>query len=354
MKVWLLSLLVVSCASALYAQPVDLLQQLYGQKTLTPSAVPNDSDIAKPAVTEVLTLTLCDRFEANRERIFLSDVAKCMGGNRSCDDIFGIDIGPSPKPLRYDRIARAQVAQLIGRDFPSQIVRWEGPEYCQISAASMPIDERAVMKALADEFEDSPAGLRVVIQNIRVPSLAMLRHNNYHYKIQDLGDQIGRVFQNPRTRLAQIKMVAVDNDPASQSSIEFLVQVSLRIEIEALVLRASRERGERLSSEDVEMQWINFQDNVLTDAKQIQGKLLKARVQAHNPVRAWDLTREPEVLRGDKVEAVISGNGLKMNSTAQALEQGFVGQKIRIRMEATKKVMTGVVVARAQVEVPSL
>ncbi len=75
---------------------------------------------------------------------------------------------------------------------------------------------------------------------------------------------------------------------------------------------------------------------------------------AKHAIRSWDLTREPEVLRGDRIEAVISSGGVRLNSVAQALEPGFIGQKIRIRLETTKKSVMGIVIARSQVEVPSL
>lgn len=356
MKVWLLSLLLASSAGELSAQPVDLLQQLYGKKS---SAAPSpakeeENEDLKPVPTETLTLTFRDRYEASRERLYLSDLIGCKGSKTLCDEIKAIDIGRAPKPLRQERYSRKQVADFIEKEFPSQALMWEGSEFCQVIALSAPVQEEAVMKVLQEEFEDAPAGLRVVIQSIRVPSLQMLRHNNYSYKILAFGDQVARVFQNPRTRFAQLKVVAVDQDPSSQSSIEFLVQVSLRIELDAPVLKTSKERGERLSEADFESEWINYQDQILLDPKQIIGKLLKTRVSAGNPIRNWDVTREPEVLRGDRVEAIVSGNGLKINGIAQALEQGFIGQKIRIRLDATKKTVMGTVIARSQVEVPTL
>ena len=196
--------------------------------------------------------------------------------------------------------------------------------------------------------------MRVLVQSIRLPTVQVLRHNNYVYKVPGFTDQISRIYANPRTHFAQIKVVAVDQDPASQSSVEFIVQLSLRVEIQALVTTQARERGERLTPELVALEWIPFQDQIVTDEKLVVGKLLKTRVMPKQAIRTWDLMREPEVQRGDRIEAVINSGGVKLNSVAQALEPGFIGQKIRIRLDATKKTLLGVVIARSQVEVPSL
>ncbi|RYZ66129.1 MAG: hypothetical protein EOP09_13160, partial [Proteobacteria bacterium] len=184
MKVWLLSLLVASSTGVLSAQPVDLLQQLYGKKaTPTTPVKESEDDTVKSIVTEPIILTLRDRFEASRERLFLSDVAVCKGSQTICDELLGIDIGTAPKPMRYERLARQRVTQLVEKELPGQMIKFEGPDFCQVSAVSSPVNEEAVMKVVTEEFEDAPAGLRVIIQSIRVPTLQMLRHNNYSYKM---------------------------------------------------------------------------------------------------------------------------------------------------------------------------
>ncbi len=352
MRIELLCLFLALHAGVLLAQPVDLLQQLYGKKPLEKKL--ESEELIKPVPSESVSLSFRDRFEASRERIFFADLVQCKGSKSLCKDLAAIDVGAAPKPMRQERVSRSQIAALVERDYPGLALSWEGTDAISVMALSTGVNEEAVMKVISEEFEDAPAGMRVIIQSIRVPSLPMLRHSNYSYKLSEIGDQISRVFTNPRTRFAQLKMIAVDQDPASQSKIEFLVQVSLRIEVEALVMKDAKERGESVTEGSIELQWINYQDQVFADPKQVIGKLLKTRIQSQSPIRTWDLTREPEVLRGDRVEAMLSSNGLKINGVAQALEQGFIGQKIRIRLESTKKTIVGTVVARSQVEVPSL
>ncbi len=354
MRIELFGLFLAIQAGVLSAQPVDLLQQLYGKKPALAKPQEIGEDLVKPTPTEAPILVFRDRYEASRERIFLSDLLQCKGAKVMCKEILNIDVGAAPKPMRQERYTRSQISALIDKEFPGVTPTWEGVDSCQVVALSMGVNEEAVLRVISEEFEDAPAGMRVIIQSIRVPSLPMLRHSNYSYKLHEFGDQISRVFVNPRTRFAQLRMLAVDQDPASQSKIEFLVQVSLRIEVEALVLKEAKERGERLNADAVELQWINYQDQVFADPKLVVGKLLKSRLQALSPIRTWDITREPEVLRGDRVEAILSSNGLKINGVAQALEQGFIGQKIRIKLESTKKTIVGTVIARSQVEVPSL
>lgn len=354
-KVKLLSLLLTSFAGVLHAQPVDLLQQLYGKKSPAPSTESEESaDAGDPLPTTPITLSFRERFDASRERLYMSDLLSCKGSQKICDELKAVDVGTSPKPNRFERFNRKQVAAIVEREFPSQELLWEGSDFCMVSAVSTPIDEAKVKEVIAEEFEDSPAGTRVTVQSVRTPSMTMLRHNNYAYKIKDAAAEISKVFQNPRARFAQVKMLAQDLDPSSHSSIEFLVQVSLRTELEALVLKNSKERGERITEADIEPQWINYQEQVFLDGAQVVGKLLKTRVSAGNPIRNWDVKREPEVLRGDRVEAIVSGNGLKINGVAEALEQGFIGQKIKIRLESTKKTVMGTVIAKSQVEVPRL
>ncbi len=352
-KLWLLSLLAGS--SLLQAEPVDLLQQLYGQKSpAAAKGVPNDSTPAPAAAPETLTLTLRDSLSTQRERIFLSDVASCSGSKRLCDDLQGIDLGSAPKPMHQDRWTKQKVQDAVAHEAPELTLEWKGAEACQISALSSPVNEEAVTKVLDREFAAAPKGMRIAIQSVRLPIMPILRHTNYLYRVPNAADQVGRVFANPRTHFALIKMEAVDQDPSSQATIEFAAQVSLRVEIQAVVANEARERGERLAEGNVVLDWIPYQDQVVTDAQSVIGKSLKVRLLAKQAIRPWDLTRDPEVQRGERVEAVINNGGVKLNSVAQALEPGFIGQKIRIRLESTKKNLLGTVIARSQVEVPSL
>lgn len=363
MKYCFLSLfLIYSLDSA--AQPVDLLQQLYGrpspkesQEASSHAPTPRSaSSSASPEalIRESITLSLRDSYAVARERLFLSDVTTCRGAKNICDEVQGIDLGAAPKPMRQDRLTRQQLEGIVQKEFDAATVVWEGADHCLVSALSSPINEEAVVHVLEHEFQSAPTGMRIIIQSIRLPTMQVLRHNNYSYRVSNLTDQITRIYANPRTRFAQIKMLAVDQDPSSQATIEFIAQLSLRVEIQALVLTQVKERGERLTADALEMQWIPFQDQVVTDEKLVVGRLLRSRILAKHAVRTWDLTREPEVQRGDRIEAVINSGGVKLNSVAQALEPGYIGQKIRIRLEATKKNILGVVIARSQVEVPSL
>ncbi len=358
----------VLLAGTLYAEPVDLLQQLYGRAggksaSSSPAQRSGGGDASKaalprpealPGSASILTLNLRSSISIARERLYLSDLVTCQGPKDVCSDIGGIDYGAAPKANRQDRSTRSQIEALVQKETAQAQVKWEGAQACLISALSSPIDEEAVLHLLEREFQSAPSGMRVIVQSVRLPTTQVLRHNNYLYKIPSFADQITRIYANPRSRFGQIKLVAVDQDPSSQASIEFLVQLNFRIEIQALVMTQARERGERVTPELVELQWIPYQDQVLTDDKLIVGKLLRVRLQAKQAIRTWDLIREPEVLRGDRIEAVINSGGIRMNSVAQALEPGFIGQKIRIRLEATKKNVLGVVIARSQVEVPSL
>lgn len=362
MKYWFIGLCLFLQNHTCVAAQVDLLQQLYGRPSPAKEAPSNaqapgaasDNSGPMPVVNETLTLTFRTGFTVSRERMYLSDVATCRGLKKACDEINAIDIGSAPKPMRQDRITRVQVEAIIQKEFESAQVVWEGADSCLVSALSSPTNEEAVTKVIEKEFESAPKGMRVLVGSIRLPSMQVLRHNNYSYKIATYSDQISRVYSNPRTRFAQVKVQAHDLDPSSQAVVEFIVQVNLRVEIQALVMTQTKERGERLAADSIQLEWIPFQDQVVTDPSLLVGKLLRSRLMAKAAIRTWDLTREPEVLRGDRIEAVVNSGGVRLNSAAQALEPGFIGQKIRVRLEMSKKTILAVVTARAQVEVPSL
>ncbi|MBC7660365.1 MAG: flagellar basal body P-ring formation protein FlgA [Chitinophagaceae bacterium] len=361
MKILLLSLLTLGSVPTVFAQPVDLLQQLYGKQSpgatrpeasSVPSAMPMKDLV--PVIQEPLTLTVRDSFSTSRERVFLADVTTCKGPKQACDEVGAIDLGSAPKAMRQDRLAKTRIIEAVSHEMGSRPISWGGADNCLISALSSPFNEEAVVHVIEHEFASAPKGVRVLIQSVRLPTMQMLRHNNYVYKVPSFGDQVSRVYANPRTRFAQLKVLAVDQDPSSQATIEFIAQVSLRVEVQALVSQGSRERGERITQDFIALEWIPFQDQIVTDEKLVLGKILKSRIMAKQPLRSWDLMREPEVQRGDRIEAVVNTGGIQLNSVAQALEPGFIGQKIRIRLDATKKTLLGVVIARSQVEVPSL
>jgi flagella basal body P-ring formation protein FlgA len=78
---------------------------------------------------------------------------------------------------------------------------------------------------------------------------------------------------------------------------------------------------------------------------------LSRPVQAGNPLRRSDTRKSVLVRRGSPVQFLVSSvPGLSLSVKLEAVEDGFIGEQIRLRNPESGKVLTGLVTARGEVK----
>ncbi len=85
--------------------------------------------------------------------------------------------------------------------------------------------------------------------------------------------------------------------------------------------------------------------DVLEYAQQLIGKdfvfadkILVSALRADKPIAAWKFKKRPQVKVGETVEVIFLKDNIKIKSAAKVLQQGYIGDKIHVRVLSTGKV----------------
>ena len=113
-------------------------------------------------------------------------------------------------------------------------------------------------------------------------------------------------------------------------------------------------RGDKLASEDLQLTPEDISQapaGLFTDPKSLLGRTVRRNLSPSSVVTERDLEPDLAVSRGQRVEMMASlGNGF-VTADGQALQDGRLGETIRIRNLRSKKIIDGVVSGPGQVRI---
>jgi flagella basal body P-ring formation protein FlgA len=134
--------------------------------------------------------------------------------------------------------------------------------------------------------------------------------------------------------------------------------VPARVELMQPVVVAARAlvRGQRLSAQDLRIDARDvgaLHDGAVRDPAQIIGYLMTRPLAAGRVLVAGALEAPTLVERGRRVRMAVDGVGVHITMTGLALENGALGQTVRVRNPASQRVVEGVVVGPARIRLRS-
>lgn len=141
--------------------------------------------------------------------------------------------------------------------------------------------------------------------------------------------------------------VATSEEPAR------FVRVVLRWYQPQVVAKSHLRKGETIRREDVFLR-LGIQDTYRLLAhsfQQVEGKVLRIPVKAGVPVAMEVLVRDEVVHAGNQVVLSSVVGSVAVEAKGRALEQGAVGDTIRVRNLDTRQIVSGVVVGPGRVEI---
>jgi flagellar basal body P-ring formation protein FlgA len=112
------------------------------------------------------------------------------------------------------------------------------------------------------------------------------------------------------------------------------------------------ERGEMVTPEMVHIATWNAYDaprDAATELSQIVGRRATRLLQPNLPVPGSAVEREAAVRRGGRVDIVARIPGLELRTAGESLEDGGVGETVRVRNVESKRIITGRVTAPGEV-----
>lgn len=340
---------------------LSLLLQISGTPALGRSLtlpVPSSRVVAHsgsyaPQLRLTCILNLQEGATVEGGRFYVDEVAKCEGPTALCREIGAIEGGPSPKPGQEVRLKSQDLLAIVQTEFPQHQISMAGSPEAKIRASSRAIDASSLRQAIEEKLaqDESQSLLRFRLQTLRVPQLVHLRHGEYSFEFPDWAEQLQRLKESPRRTFVPLRVRAVDARMSGGEIFEWQAQLGLKAEVLGLVADRALARGSLMSAADVKQVWLPYQENLLKDSSALKGKSLRMAVSQGQALRTFELAQEPDVRRGERIEAAILSSGVKMNASGQAMETGSIGQKIRVQLDSTKRQVMGLIIARAQVEV---
>jgi flagella basal body P-ring formation protein FlgA len=122
---------------------------------------------------------------------------------------------------------------------------------------------------------------------------------------------------------------------------------------DALVLTRSVKRGETLQESDFVVRSIRVSrpGAYASRPSELVGRSLRRNLSQGEAVPLGSVTDVPAIERGKSVTIIAQNAGLTVKTKGEALENGALGETIKVRNIASKTVLTAVVVAGDTVEV---
>jgi flagellar basal body P-ring formation protein FlgA len=132
------------------------------------------------------------------------------------------------------------------------------------------------------------------------------------------------------------------------------VPVTVKVMTEVVVARTSLPRGSIITGKDIGLELRDISRlhrGYLEETKSVLGKKLKQRLRQRQVVTPSQLDRPRAIKRNNKVTILASSRSLRIRMAGKALEDGSLGELIRVRNESSKRELDARVIAPGIVEV---
>ncbi len=299
-----------------------------------------------------IDLTFKEESSVNADRIYLADVAECRGSLEVCRKVSTVELNKSPKPGSETRYLSSSAASVVETEFSQYKFKYSGAKAILIKAIGIPVNIEEIKLSLTSEWNKlnhSPVKFELI--ELKGPKFLNLRNAPYVFKFPDLSFVWERLKQTPRRTSIMLQVDATLALESGAETISFPIQVFVRSKVFAAVVEHDLEKGFLINRNDFRMDWVPFQERLVTSESELNGKTLRSSIKAGSPFKIYELSREPDIKRGERVDASIRRGGIKMAGSGQALESGIIGQKIRVQLETSKRQVFGTIVAKSQIEV---
>jgi len=132
------------------------------------------------------------------------------------------------------------------------------------------------------------------------------------------------------------------------------IPASVEIFRDVVVASQSLARGHRLTADDLNLQRTNVMqlgNGYVSDPSRVIGMELKRALRSLDTIKL-NQVQEPDVInKGDLVVLRVKSKVLVVQTEGVALSNGYVGEKIKVRNERSKRVVDGMVTGPGEVQV---
>ncbi|MGD9156956.1 MAG: flagellar basal body P-ring formation chaperone FlgA [Desulfobacteraceae bacterium] len=274
-----------------------------------------------------LEINVKDRLEIDGGMVHLGDIATFHPANDSrVSKLKSIEITASPSPATFRRLNRDlvmyKVEHLINAE---KDIRLSVPETITVERTAQIIKAEIIEEIFRDYVLDNAPWERdrIVIERINSPASIALPKGDLDWEIDE---KQNRNFIGNFSLMIDFRV----NGDSLRKTI-----VSGKISVIREVVKAARDirSGEIISAGDITLvseKMKYSKRGIVTSKKDVTGKRATRRIQADQMIKAGMFEVPPAVEKGDRVIIKAENNQLLITASGKALEEGCVGDQIRV------------------------
>ena len=284
--------------------------------------------------------------EVRGEEILLRDIARIQGEkSQGFSNLAGISLGRAPRSGQARWLYRSYVEYVLERSGWSENAYYlEMPAKTKVLGASQEIFAAQFLTAVEDFLREKAdqAWTEFRAEPVRIPDRVSVPPGEIRLTVE--GDK-----EAYTPGLLTLRLIVVLNGQEVRT-----VPVTVRLHIKAQVLIAQRPLGrfETIFSGDLatELREVRQGEEVVRLPEPGKYRVTRALRQGE-VVKKKDLQLVPEVVKGSKVGLTVTSGSLKLSLVGLAMEDGWLGDTIRVKNIDSNQIIMAKVTGAGQVEV---
>ena len=308
--------------------------------------IPLISEAAERAQTRSIKVIGREAAVVTTDTVRLMDIAEISSPQVSDDEaVIGlqkVQIGTSPRPGEEITIPAASVLErLRTQGISLEQIAYTLPRIMKIKRAARPLAREEVLELVNSYMRSS--GSNAALRNLSFPADTQLAPGDVHFEVQRLADtRPGRMSFTLTARVKGAEDVRINVEAEADEWRE--IPVASR----------SLARGSIVGPEDImlaRMNLANLSQDAAVESDTVLGREINRDLRPGETFSRAKLEIPPLIAAGSRVTMVSRSQFFEITASGTALEAGMAGSRIKVRNEASKKIVMGLVKDAGLVEV---
>lgn len=274
-----------------------------------------------------LEIKVKNRSEVDGDKVYLRDIATFSPANDSrINKLQAIEITTSPAPDSLRKINKDFIMyKMANFTNAEKDITLTAPDTVTIERSAQVIGKETLKEIFRDYVMDNAPwdSEQIAIDRINTPPSVALPKGDLEWEVHEKQNN------NFIGNFSILIDFMVDGDSLRK------IIVSGKISVFKEVVKAARNinRGDIITSEDITLvsEKIKYaRKDFVTSTKELIGKRATRRIQADQTIKSGMFEVPPAVEKGDRVVIKAENNELLITATGKALEEGCVGDHIRV------------------------
>ncbi|OVE80208.1 flagella basal body P-ring formation protein FlgA [bacterium J17] len=303
--------------------------------------------IATESQAERPTVVLRPEVTVKGSQITLGEIAQVRAKAEEFAEVVrvlqGISLGKSPPPRMSTSLSGKKIlAAIEAQGIELDTLGYSVPKVVRVTRAGRVVGEDEVLAKVRDVFaKDNSLDLRVRKVSWK---------NSQVIPSGETGIDVSRLGKPSRGKVPLRVLVSVDGEPAAR----FMATAIVDDWREVPVLNRTLERGMLITSDDLEMVRLNLfkqPEDIASQISQVLGRAVKNRISAGEVIRKSRIDIPPTIAKGKKVTIHYQIPGFAASAEGVAVDNGLIGETIRVRNTSSSRLVQGKVISDSQVKV---